>query len=71
LNSPAVQVSAIVPRLKGLVQPPKSIIAFGPHVHAEKLQAAEAAGCNLVLTRGQFDSEMETILRQFAVSATQ
>ncbi|HEY2882279.1 MAG TPA: hypothetical protein VGJ15_07590 [Pirellulales bacterium] len=66
LNSSAVQVNSIVPRLQGLKQPPKAIIAFGPHVHADKLKAAEAAGCNLVLTRGQFDSNMEAILRQFA-----
>jgi DNA-binding NarL/FixJ family response regulator len=37
------------------------IIAYGPHVQAEALQAAARAGCE-VYTRGQFDHKMEQIL---------
>jgi CheY-like chemotaxis protein len=62
LNSPVVDPAVIVPQLKALSLPPKSIIAFGPHVHAEKLAAAKAAGCDFVLTRGQFDAQMASLL---------
>ena len=62
LNSPVVNPAVIVPQLKALATPPRLIIAFGPHVHAEKLAAAKTAGCDMVLTRGQFDSQMASLL---------
>ena len=40
-----------------------SIIAFGPHVQAERLAAAQSAGCDHVLTRGQFDRSWPELLR--------
>jgi CheY-like chemotaxis protein len=64
LNSPAVDPATVVQRLKALPTPPQTIIAFGPHVHEEKLAAAKAAGCDLVLTRGQFDAQMRSLLIQ-------
>ena len=66
LNSAGVDPAAIVPRLKALPQPPQAIIAFGPHVHEQKLAAATAAGCDLVLTRGQFDAQMRDLLARFS-----
>ena len=42
---------------------PRSI-AFGPHVHIEKLKAASAAGFGHVLPRGQFVAQVESLLRQ-------
>jgi CheY-like chemotaxis protein len=61
LNSPAVDVADVVARIKTLGTV-SVIVAFGPHVHEAKLDAARAAGCDFVLTRGQFDSQMEAIL---------
>jgi DNA-binding response OmpR family regulator len=43
------------------------IVAFGPHVHAERLAAAREAGCDLVLSRGQFFSQIELILKNETV----
>ncbi len=62
LNSSVVDPAVLVPQLKALAAPPRSIIAFGPHVHAEKLAAAKTVGCDLVLTRGQFDAQMSSLL---------
>ncbi|HTQ37951.1 MAG TPA: hypothetical protein VMJ32_02925 [Pirellulales bacterium] len=62
LNSPGVEPSGLLPRLKALATPPQTIIAFGPHVHQQKLAAAQTAGCNVVLTRGQFDAQMQSLL---------
>lgn len=39
------------------------IVAFGPHVDAAGLEAARAAGADLVLPRGAFDRRLEEILR--------
>ena len=61
LNSPAVDVADVAARIKALGTM-SVMIAFGPHVHEAKLDAARAAGCDFVLTRGQFDSQMEAIL---------
>lgn len=38
------------------------IIAFGPHVHKERLEAAQAAGCDSVLSRGQFFSDLSSLV---------
>jgi CheY-like chemotaxis protein len=62
LSSPTIEPAVVVARLKSLPNPPKSIIAFGPHVHEAKLAAATAAGCDLVLTRGQFNSQINELL---------
>ena len=39
-------------------------IAFGPHVHMEKLNAAKAAGFGSVMPRGQFVSQISGILNR-------
>ena len=41
----------------------ESIIGYGPHVHHERLAQAEAAGFTEVLSRGQFDANLATILQ--------
>ncbi len=43
--------------------PTAKIIAYGPHVHVGKLEAAAAAGFE-VLTRGQFDHQISEIVVQ-------
>jgi CheY-like chemotaxis protein len=65
LNAAGVDAAQVVPRLKELSPPPKAIIAYGPHVHEHKLAAAQEAGCDLVLTRGQFDAQMAELLRRY------
>ena len=42
--------------------PAPRIIAFGPHVHAAKLAAAKEAGCDQVLSRGQFLPNVAQVL---------
>jgi hypothetical protein len=42
--------------------PEAACIAYGPHVHADRLEQASVAGFDQVLTRGQFDHQMMTIL---------
>jgi hypothetical protein len=37
------------------------VVAFGPHVHVDKLAAARAAGCE-VMSRGQFLTQIGDVL---------
>jgi DNA-binding response OmpR family regulator len=46
--------------------PSQRIFAYGPHVQDHVLQAAEAAGCDRVLTRGQLHSQIARIIADAA-----
>ncbi len=65
LTCRAVDPADLVPKLKSLAAPPKAIVAFGPHVHEGRLAAAQAAGCDLVVSRGQFTSQIDQILARW------
>ncbi len=56
------QVAEAVTTLRTVLHKDVPIVAFGPHVHAEKLQAARQAGCTQVLTRGQFHGRANEII---------
>ena len=61
LTLPSLDVVSTVARLRE-ANPTVRIVAYGPHVQAGKLNAARAAGCDEVLTRGQFDREIARVL---------
>ncbi len=63
LSMPSLDVVALMNTLKGQNNGQTRVIAFGPHVHEERLAAARAAGCDLVVSRGQFFSRLEAILK--------
>lgn len=60
LETPGVDVSQLVQQ-RGEAGLPR-FLAYGPHVRAAMLKAARDAGCDEVLTRGQFDATMNDIL---------
>ncbi len=51
--------------LKSAAHSPR-IIAFGPHVHKERLASAREAGCDRVTSRGEFFSSVDAILQSTA-----
>jgi DNA-binding NarL/FixJ family response regulator len=63
LAEPALDIEQLVPRLKAQLPPTSTILAFGPHVHRQRLAAAERAGCDVVLSRGAFHAQTEAILK--------
>jgi DNA-binding NarL/FixJ family response regulator len=63
LSTPSVDVASLVNQLKSKIGSIARVVAFGPHVHEQRLAAAREAGCDLVVSRGQFFSQLETILR--------
>lgn len=56
-----LDLATLVATAKALDPPPR-LIAFGPHVHADRLATAKAAGCDSVVTRGQFFSQLDAII---------
>ncbi len=62
LSMSSLDVAALVNSLNDQNRSQTRIIAFGPHVHEARLAAAQAAGCDLVVSRGQFFSQLEAIL---------
>ena len=42
------------------------IVAFAPHVHVDKLAAAQEAGCDQVLSRGQFHRGAAALIAEAA-----
>ena len=65
LSVAGLALPTLVTQLRGVPQPP-TIIAFAPHVHAAVLDAARDAGCDQVLTRGDFHRRMDEVLAGLA-----
>jgi CheY-like chemotaxis protein len=66
LSHPTIDPGELVPRLKAIIPPDCTVLAFGPHVHTGLLSAAAEAGCEPVISRGQFHAQMEEILKRYA-----
>jgi CheY-like chemotaxis protein len=64
LTLAGLDVAAVVGQARTAAPRPITIVAFGPHVHEAALQAARAAGCDLVLSRGQFLAQAAAIVRR-------
>ena len=68
----AIDLTAPISDISGLVEalreknPSAKIIAFGPHVHEAKLEAATQAGCDQVMPRGAFHKQIDAILASLA-----
>lgn len=48
--------------LKAAAGPAVQVIAYGPHVREDLFAAAQAAGCDHILTRGQASKQIERFL---------
>ena len=65
LSTSSCDPKQLLPQLRRLARPPKAVVAFGPHVHEAKLAAAEEAGCDQVLSRGEFNNRMTEVLVKY------
>jgi len=66
LSVAGLDVAAVIGRLKQMSTSPGKVLAFGPHVHEAKLQAAAQAGADSVLSRGQFHADIDRLLSEIA-----
>jgi DNA-binding response OmpR family regulator len=62
LATSATEVSELMTHLRDGKSAVAEVVAFGPHVHEQKLAAAREAGCDVVLSRGQFFSQLANLL---------
>ena len=62
LGMPSLDVKTLVERVKAATTTPPRFVAFGPHVHGERLAAARDAGCDAVISRGQFFAQLDAVL---------
>jgi CheY-like chemotaxis protein len=59
LRAPGLEVASLVAALRGARAAPIHVLAGGPHVHEASLAAARAAGCDEVVTRGEFERRLD------------
>lgn len=64
LSLPGLDPSAVVQKIRDLA-PDVAVIAYGPHVHEQKLAAAKACGCDKVLSKGQFNSTVNELIVRY------
>lgn len=69
LEQPELQPAELVSTLRASGASGLQVVAFGPHVHEARLQAATAAGCDRVLARGKFYAELDAVLQGGKVAA--
>jgi DNA-binding NarL/FixJ family response regulator len=62
LSAPNVDIAALVENFKA-ASPSGRVVAFGPHVHEQRLAAAREAGCDEVMSRGQFFAQVDALLK--------
>ena len=61
LNNSLPAIAELIEQIRD-VAPDARIIAIAPHVHVSKIETAQAAGCDAVLTKGQFHGQMTEVL---------
>jgi DNA-binding NarL/FixJ family response regulator len=67
LGMPNLDLQAAVAATRSAA-PQARIVAYGEHVDEAALAAAQAARCDMVLTRGQFHMQYAELLRQAAAA---
>ncbi|MDA7977218.1 MAG: hypothetical protein MPJ50_00450 [Pirellulales bacterium] len=66
LSLPGISIVDLMAEARSSTCPPTEIVAFGPHVHEARLQAARDAGCDMVMSQGAFTTAMNDILARAA-----
>jgi DNA-binding NarL/FixJ family response regulator len=65
LALPGLDVEQLVPSLREQLPETAAIVAYGPHVDEFALSTARQAGCDHVLSRGEFNRRQAEILERF------
>ena len=65
LRTNGLDVSSVVKQVRAAA-PAAVILAGGPHVQRDSLAAAVAAGCDEVVTRGQFEGRLDALVARLA-----
>ena len=62
LTAPSLDVVQLMPAIREATSAVR-VVAYAPHVMKARLTEARDVGCDVVLTRGQFDARMVEILQ--------
>lgn len=65
LHNATLDLPVFLAKLRENLLPIPMVIAYGSHVDAERLRAARADGCDLVLPRSAFVDRLETDLSKW------
>ena len=63
---PGLDFASIAENISSTVR--QHAVAYGPHVHTEKLDAARNAGIATVMSRGQFSAQIQQMIAEFAAA---
>lgn len=69
LGTPGNDPEQVLPQLREASTEKLAVVAFGPHVHKQRLAAARDASCEMVISRGQFHAQAEEIIRQYCAAS--
>ena len=61
LRTPGINIESLMAELRGAATNVR-VMACGPHVHEATLARAAAAGCDEVVTRGEFERRLDAAL---------
>lgn len=64
LDLRGVNCASLLPKLRTLSSSP-AVVAYASHVHESKLVEANQAGCDEVMSRGQFHKTLPQLLSRF------
>jgi CheY-like chemotaxis protein len=64
LTTASMELVHLLKTLRHQTSAPPRVVAFGPHVHKERLAAARDAGCDEVVSRGEFFARIDGILQE-------
>ncbi|AWM39234.1 Response regulator receiver domain protein [Gemmata obscuriglobus] len=59
VHNPGLDLPALLADLKAVCDPAPRVIAYGSHVEPDVLRAARQAGCDRVMPRSQFVTELD------------
>lgn len=62
LTASGLVIGEFVDKTRSEVEHTVRVIAFGPHVHEDRLNAARQAGCDEVISRGQFFAQLDALV---------
>lgn len=65
LETRGLDIAALTADFASAAKQPDAVIAFGPHVHEAALQAAQAAGCDEVVSRGKFHASARELIARY------
>jgi hypothetical protein len=66
LRTRGLNIEALVGELRAAGLAGLHVLASGPHVHEAMLARAAAAGCDEVVTRGEFDRRLDAAIARLA-----